>query len=88
MPRVTNHNVYASTETEPIFVFDADFMASLLVIGGSQLTLRNTSNKKWSTARVNVPMESGLYRWEVQIDRCISKNIFIGPFVSILLWLG
>jgi hypothetical protein len=73
-----SYTLYAATESEPMFVFDADYMSSLLVIGGSQLSLRNTANKKWSTARINSPMESGLHRWEVQIDRCVSKNIFIG----------
>lgn len=72
-------SIYASTETEPLFIFETEYIAPSLVINGpSQLSLRNTSNKKWSTARINIPMESGLHKWEVSIDRCISKNIFIG----------
>ena len=41
-------------------------------------TIRNAASKKWSTARTDLPMVSGLHRWNVHVDRCISKNIFIG----------
>ena len=41
-------------------------------------TIRNAASKKWSTARTDNPMVSGLHRWDVHVDRCVSKNIFIG----------
>lgn len=38
--------------------------------------LRNASNKKWSSARVSAPcLTSGVHRWEVFVDRCVSKNV-------------
>jgi hypothetical protein len=51
---------------------------ALAGLGGLTQTLRNSVNKKWSTARTDQPMASGVYKWEVHVDRCISKNIFIG----------
>lgn len=41
-------------------------------------TIRNAASKKWSTARTDNAMVSGLHRWDVHVDRCVSKNIFIG----------
>lgn len=70
--------VYASTEGEAIFVLDSQHMSPNLVLGSNHLFLRHKANKKWSTARGNVKMTSGLHRWDIRIDRCISKNIFIG----------
>lgn len=42
------------------------------------LTVRNTINKKWSTVRSTCRLTSGVHQWEIYIDRCISKNIFLG----------
>lgn len=42
------------------------------------LTVRNTINKKWSTVRSTCRLTSGVHQWEIYIDRCISKNIFVG----------
>jgi hypothetical protein len=42
------------------------------------LTIRNVANKRWSTARASVRMMSGVHNWDVRIERCISKNIFLG----------
>jgi hypothetical protein len=54
-------------------------MSSNISLGGSSnLTIKNIANKKWSTVRANMMMSSGLHRWDVLIDRCVSKNIFIG----------
>jgi hypothetical protein len=70
--------VFASTEGESIFVLDSQHMSPNLVLGSNHLFLRHKANKKWSTARGNVKMTSGVHRWDIHIDRCISKNIFIG----------
>ena len=72
-------SVVVATESEGTFGFDSDSVCSNIVISASNpLTLRNAVNKKWSTARANIRFTSGIHRWEVHIDRCISKNIFIG----------
>ena len=42
------------------------------------LTVRNTINKKWSTVRSTCRLTSGIHQWDIYIDRCISKNIFLG----------
>lgn len=72
-------SVVVATESDTTFGFSADSVSSNVVINSSNpLTLRNVANKKWSTARANVRMTSGIHRWDVHIDRCISKNIFVG----------
>jgi hypothetical protein len=71
--------VVVATESEASFGFQSDAVSPhILVSSSSPLTLKNVSNKKWSTARANVRLSSGVHRWDVHIDRCVSKNIFLG----------
>jgi hypothetical protein len=70
--------VFISTECDPPFQFDTDQLAPHLSVAPHSLTLHNTANKKWSTARASARLTSGIHRWDVHIDRCVSKNIFIG----------
>ena len=79
----TNNNnelvVFIATESEASFKFDMDQLSPHIIVTHSHcLTLRNQANKKWSTARASVRLTTGLHRWDVHIDRCVSKNIFIG----------
>jgi hypothetical protein len=71
-------SVLASTESEATFTLDCSSLSPNLVVSNNSLTLRNATNKKWSTARGAVKMCSGLHKWDIHIDRCVSKNIFIG----------
>jgi hypothetical protein len=71
-------SLYVSTDLEPSFIFDAHNISPNLVLNSNHLSLRNISNKKWSTVRGSVRMVAGVHSWDVHIDRCISKNIFIG----------
>jgi hypothetical protein len=71
-------HLHASTDSEAIFQLDRQHIASNLVLSNSAMTVRNTANKKWSTVCATVKFTNGIHRWDVQIDRCISKNIFIG----------
>jgi hypothetical protein len=72
-------SIYVATECEAPFRFDPENMSpNISLCGSGNLTIRNNANKKWSTVRANKRMSSGLHRWDVLIDRCISKNIFIG----------
>lgn len=70
--------LFISTESEEPFKFDSDQMSPNLTVSPHTLTLHNQANKKWSTARASARLTSGLHRWDVHIDRCVSKNIFIG----------
>lgn len=68
-----------NTDMESTFGFNTDAVCPNISISSSNpLTLRNRAVKKWSTARANMKMTSGLHRWDVHIDRCVSKNIFVG----------
>ncbi|RYG67597.1 hypothetical protein EON64_07085 [archaeon] len=72
-------SLLVSTDAEATFGFQADNLSpNLIVSSSSPLTLRNHGNKKWSTARANMRLTSGVHRWDVHVDRCISKNIFVG----------
>jgi hypothetical protein len=70
--------VFISTESEAPFQFDPEHMSPHLSVTPHSLTLHNNANKKWSTARASTRLVSGHHRWDVHIDRCVSKNIFIG----------
>lgn len=70
--------VFISTESEAPFKFDSDQLSPNILVSPHTLTLHNQANKKWSTARASARLTSGLHRWDVHIDRCVSKNIFIG----------
>lgn len=77
--KVAAMRVLVATEAEAAFGFQSESVSPHIVIGAAHgLSLRNVSNKKWSTARANVRLSSGVHRWDVHIDRCISKNIFVG----------
>ena len=72
-------SIYISNDCEAAFKFDSDNMSPNISLGGpNNLTIKNIANKKWSTVRASIMMSSGLHRWDVLIDRCVSKNIFIG----------
>ena len=69
-----------STVTEPLILLDGavGLCPPQLKVTHHGLTVRNTINKKWSTVRSTSRLTTGVHQWEIFIDRCISKNIFIG----------
>jgi hypothetical protein len=72
-------NVIVATDNETTFGFSSDSLSpNIMVVSTSPLTLKNFANKKWSTARANIRLSSGIHRWDVHVDRCVSKNIFLG----------
>lgn len=70
--------VFIATEAEEPFQFEPDQTSPNITVTPHALTLHNTANKRWSTARASVRLMTGVHRWEVHIDRCVSKNIFLG----------
>jgi hypothetical protein len=73
-----SYSLSFSTESETQFLLDHYNMAAPLILGANSLSVKNKVNKKWSTIRATVRLSSGVHRWGVHIDRCVSKNIFIG----------
>jgi len=49
-----------------------------LILQNLHRSVRNPVNKKWNAVRTNLGFSSGKHHWEVKIDQCVSKNIFIG----------
>lgn len=72
------YQIHVPSEPETGMRLDATHSAAPLVVLSNGLTVRNTVKKKWSTCRSALKMVSGFHRWDLQIDRCVSKNIFIG----------
>lgn len=66
-----------STDPEASFTLDAHWLPPNLKLLGST-TVKNVANKKWSTVRGTMKLMDGVHHWDVLIDRCVSKNIFIG----------
>lgn len=82
-PEATSSNIILTTSTSssPSSSSSSAAVSTALASNTSHhptVTLRNVTNKKWSTARANIPLLHGVYKWEVLIDRCVSKNIFLG----------
>lgn len=66
------------TPPEPVFELDKDTMGNNLMILNQNLSAKNTVNKKWHSVRASVAFEEGVHQWQVRLDTCVSKNIFIG----------
>lgn len=67
-----------TTKAEERICFDQESCGPNLEISGSKLTVKNCLNKQWNAVRGTNGFTSGCYKWEVKIDKCVSKNVFIG----------
>ena len=72
-PQETIRELYAfaSTESEAVFILDATHSPPHLELSNSNLTVKNTSTKRWCTCRATVRLTSGLHRWDVRVDRFV-----------------
>ena len=59
-------------------MLDADATGPNLVLSNGGLTVSNKVNKQWNAVRATSGWRSDVHSWEVHIDKCVSKNIFIG----------
>ena len=59
-------------------MLDAGAVGVNLVLSKGGLTVTNKVNKQWNAVRATSGWRSGVHSWEVHIDKCVSKNIFIG----------
>ena len=66
------------TLSEMLFMLDPASCGSNLVLSSANLIVTNTMNKKWNAVRATASFSSGIHSWEVHIDKCVSKNIFVG----------
>ena len=70
------------TPTASIFALDPHACGPNLSLHGgtrgARRTVVNTANKRWSGVRALNGFREGVWRWDVTVDRCVSKNIFIG----------
>lgn len=70
--------VTVATSPERLFALDGEAMGENLQLSNGGLTVRNVVNKRWSSVRGTSRFRSGCHSWGVRVDRCVSKNIFIG----------
>ena len=73
-----SYYIFVSTESPLPCVLNAYQSSPALQISRDKRSVKNHHSKKWSTCRGNTKMSHGQYSWDVHIDKCISKNIFIG----------
>ncbi|GBG28712.1 F-box/SPRY domain-containing protein 1 [Hondaea fermentalgiana] len=66
------------TLLQPVIMLSPEYRGPNLVLSGLNRTVKNTVNKKWNAVRCNVGFSRGLHTWDVHIDHCVSKNIFVG----------
>ncbi|CAM9095192.1 unnamed protein product, partial [Hapterophycus canaliculatus] len=71
-----------ATPPEIPFMLDGEGCGPNLRLTNSNLTVVNIGRKKWSAVRATRGFTCGLHRWQVRIDRCVSKNVFIGVMTS------
>ena len=61
--------ILASTLTESLITLDPLASSSSLQLSGGLSTVRNCTNKHWSTVRAKLKMVGGVHRWDIRIDR-------------------
>ena len=67
-----------STHSPELFTFDHVKCGPNLSLSNGGLTATNTCDKQWNAVRTTEMFTTGVHCWEVRVDRCVSKNIFIG----------
>eukprot|EP00939_MAST-03C_sp_MAST-3C-sp1_P003796 g3796.t1 len=71
-----------TVRTEPhvpvSLAFDRNACGPNLHVRLDGVSCTNVVNKKWNTVRATAGFSSGVHQWEVHIDKCVSKNIFVG----------
>ena len=72
----------AETLCEMLFMLDPTSLGPNLVLSNGNLVVTNTVNKKWNAVRATASFSSGMHSWEVHIDKCVSKNIFVGVITA------
>ncbi|OQR95198.1 hypothetical protein THRCLA_07992, partial [Thraustotheca clavata] len=70
------------TLNQSVQELDPISMGSNLELLNHNMTVRNRVNKKWHAVRATISYTSGVHTWDVRIDKCISKNIFVGVCTS------
>ncbi|ETW05794.1 hypothetical protein H310_03478 [Aphanomyces invadans] len=66
------------TACESLLELDPSSMGANLELLNYNMSVRNRVNKKWHAVRASVSYTSGVHTWDVRIDKCVSKNIFVG----------
>ncbi|CAM9188437.1 unnamed protein product, partial [Discosporangium mesarthrocarpum] len=74
VPSVT----FVATPSEVPFMLDPEGRGQNLRLSNSNLTVTNEVNKKWNAIRATTGFSTGVHSWKIHVDRCVSKNIFVG----------
>ena len=77
-PVYRSNTLTAETLSEMMFMLDPAACGGNLIMSSGNLVVTNTVNKKWNAVRATASFSSGIHSWEVHIDKCVSKNIFVG----------
>ncbi|KAL8000657.1 putative regulator of chromosome condensation 1/beta-lactamase-inhibitor protein II [Plasmopara halstedii] len=71
-------DIMVKTPPEPMFELDQTTSGKNLLFINRNLTAINTCSKKWHSVRASIGFERGTHSWQVRLDKCVSKNIFVG----------
>lgn len=66
------------TPAKQLCTLDPSNCGPNLMLSEGNMTITNTVNKKWNSVRATTALTHGVHRWTVRIDKCCSKNIFVG----------
>ena len=75
---VHSRSITVCTFQETLFMLNPDATGPNLTLSNGNLTVTNKVNKKWNACRATTCFSSGMHSWDVHVDKCVSKNIFIG----------
>eukprot|EP00940_MAST-03C_sp_MAST-3C-sp2_P000372 g372.t1 len=75
---VLSNTVVVEPRVAVALAFDKHACGQNLHIRSDSLMCTNVVNKKWNTVRATVGFSVGVHHWEVLVNKCVSKNIFIG----------
>lgn len=66
------------TPQEVMLKLNAEAKGPNLVVSNDSSTVTNKQNKKWNACLATTGFTNGTHTWDVLVNKCVSKNIFIG----------
>uniref|UniRef100_A0A7S3PF36 B30.2/SPRY domain-containing protein n=1 Tax=Aplanochytrium stocchinoi TaxID=215587 RepID=A0A7S3PF36_9STRA len=66
------------TELGPVLMLSPNSCGKNLRLSNKNMTVQNNVNKKWNAVRASTGFTRGIHNWCVYVDKCVSKNIFLG----------
>lgn len=72
------HSLTIVTHQDIVLKLDPEATGPNLALSNDNSTVTNKQNKKWNACLATTGFSTGMHTWDVRVDKCVSKNIFIG----------